>query len=342
MEKNQNPLISGNYHRDLDRLHSSTEVGVMLEKYKKLAAERLDARYIAFIDETYQEPSATAGGFYAFSACVVDARHVSPVRAAFMKRLYKDLSASKESGTNPDYPAVRYHFTEANGSKKPARPWYTSENNAKAYRTIGALRDNMRHYIFVSYIAPESNKTKRSQVVEQSRAQVLASMLMYLNRHEDHPVDVAVLESRFRSKGPTQDALDDKVIEDLKRADLLPSSFGHIHTTATIEPLLIISDGTGWAYRRLQLKGEANHLKDANIQQAVIDAHSLTPLSYEMSQHALSIANSPNTQISPAQEKRNSLDYYMMGYIQTNNLQTDPTMRNAHAVIGATQASYQS
>lgn len=339
MEKTQKPLISGKYHRDLGRLHFSAEVGVALEKYKKLAAERLDARYIAFIDETYQEPSTTAGGFYAFSVCVVDAQHVSPVRAAFMKRLYKDLSASKESGTNPDYPAVRYHFTEANGSKKPARPWYTSENNAKVYRTIGALQDNMRHYVFVSYLAPESNKTKRSQVVEQSRAQVLASTLMYLNRHEDHPVDVAVLESRSRSKSPTQDALDDKVIEDLKRADLLPSSFGHIHTTATIEPLLIISDGTGWAYRRLQLKGEASHLKNAHIQQTVIDAHSLTSLSYELPRHAVPIATRPNWQISPAQKNHDSLDYYMLGYIQTNNLQTDPTMRNAHAVIGATQVN---
>lgn len=340
MEKIQNPLISGNYHRDLGRLYFSAEVGVMLEKYKKLAAERLDARYIAFIDETYLEPSTTAGGFYAFSACVVDALHVSPVRATFMKRLYKDLSASKETGTNPDYPAIRYHFTEANGSKNPARPWYTSENNTKAYRTIGALQDNMRHYVFVSYIAPEGNKTKRSQVVEQNRAQVLASMLMYLNQHEDYPVDVAVIESRFRSKGPTQDALDDKVIEDLKRADLLPSSFGHIHTTATIEPLLIISDGTGWAYRRLQLNGEANHLKGARIQQTVIDAHSLMPLSYELPRHAVPIAVCPNWQISPAQKKCNSLDYYMMGYVQANNLQADPAIRNAHAVIGATQASY--
>mgnify|MGYP000001783747 FL=1 len=45
--------------------------------------------------------------------------------------------------------------------------------------------------------------------------------------------------------------------------------------------VVYLSDGTGWAYRGLQLKGEASRLKDAHIQQTVIDAHKLT-LPYAM------------------------------------------------------------
>lgn len=328
-------IISGNYHRTLKESALSTENRTKLSKYEKWAKKQGKSRYIAFIDETYLDPSVKAGGFYAFTVCVVDALRVSPTRATFMKRLYKDLSASKEGGTNPDYPAVRYHFTEANGSKNPARPWYTRENNAKVYSAIGELQGGIQHYIFVAYIDPESNQAKRHQIVEQTRAQVLSSTLLYLSRHNTTPVDVAIFESR----SAREDASDNAVIENLKEAGQLPKSFDHIHTTATIEPLLIISDGTGWAYRRLQLNGEANHLKGARIQQTVIDAHSLTPLSYELPRNAVPIAAHPNLQISPAQKKHNSLDYYMMGYIQANNLQIDPTIRNAYAVIGATQVS---
>lgn len=323
-------IAGGKYYREMNNPRLKDEDRAWLRKYEQWANNHNNARHVAFIDETYYAPTEKTGGFYAFSVCVVETRRTIPTRSSFMKGLYKDLRASRDSGRNPNYPAVWYHFTKSNAGHGEPFLWYIPESNPKVYNIIGGLRDGVHHYLMVAYIDPEGDEDTRRRLMEQTRAKVLASTLLYLNQHDTTPVDVAILESRSAS----EDLKDDEVIKNLKKAGQLPKSFSHIHTNATIEPLLIICDGTGWAYRRILLRGEAKRLQDAKIQQTVLDAYSLAPLSYDPSQHAASTGTCPNTAISPARRRRKSRDYYMLGYNQANNRQANPTVLNAHAVIG--------
>lgn len=333
MSTRKGHIASGKYYREMNNAKLEDEERAWLRKYEQWANNHNNARHVAFIDETYYAPTEKAGGFYAFSVCVVETRRTIPTRSSFMKGLYKDLRASRDSrdsGRNPNYPAVWYHFTKSNAGDGNPVPWCIPASNPKVYNIIGGLHEGVHHYLMVAYIDPEGDKEVRRQLMERTRAKVLTSTLLYLNQHDTTPVDVAILESRSAS----EDLNDDEVIKKLKEAKQLPKSFSHIHTNATIEPLLIICDGTGWAYRRLLLRGEAKRLQDAKIQQTVLDAYSLDPLSYDPSQYAASTGTCPNTEISPAQRRRKSRDYYMLGYNQANKWHANPTVLNAHRVIG--------
>lgn len=307
--RNRNRLSSA-YHRRLSNSRSSRYYREELEKYEQWMQDNSKASHIAYIDETYLEPKDSKHGFYAISAFVLEANRVAPTRENVMRDLYDMVELS--GVRNKEYPRVFYHFTEAHKGNIPNRPWLTDRNNAKLLEAIGNMPAG-EHYLFTDYYIPHSsNKAQLEQNMEEARGRALAPALLFLN--QKYPGIAVVFESRNikinakktdtkeeakdneskkeskeetknneskkESKEQDFDKYDKQGIERLKNTGLLPKNFSYTHISPTIDPNLIVPDGTGWGNRRMQISGEAERLTQADIKQITLDAYSLHPIQF--------------------------------------------------------------
>lgn len=273
--RNQNPLFSA-YHRRLNASRLPQYQRNELEKYEQWMRKNSKVPYVAFIDETYLDPQKAKHGFYAISAFILETRHVAPTREKLMRNLYKMVETSKAE--NNQYPRVYYHFTEAHAEKDPERPWLNDLNNGELLAAIGGFNDG-QHYLSTDYyVSYDKDKIQIERNLEESRGRALAPMLLFLNRK--YPGIVVVFESRNTKNDKTLDDSDKEGIERLKRTGILPASFDHIHVSPSIDPILIVPDGTGWANRRMQINGEVERLSQAGIKQTTFDAYSLCPIRF--------------------------------------------------------------
>ena len=258
------------------------------------------ASHIAYIDETYLEPEDSKHGFYAISAFVLEANRVAPTRENVMRDLYDMVELS--GVRNKEYPRVFYHFTAGVAEDSPervGRPWLTDRNNTKLLEAIGNMPAG-EHYLFTDYYIPHaSDKAQLEQNMEEARGRALAPALLFLN--QKYPGIAVVFESRNikinakktdtkeeakdneskkESKEQDFDKYDKQGIERLKNTGLLPENFSYTHISPTIDPNLIVPDGTGWGNRRMQINGEAERLTQSGIKQITLDAYSLYPIQF--------------------------------------------------------------
>lgn len=294
--RNRNRLSSA-YHRRLSNSRPSRYHREELEKYEQWMQDNSKASHIAYIDETYLEPKDSKHGFYAISAFVLEANRVAPTRENVMRDLYDMVELS--GVRNKEYPRVFYHFTEAHKGNIPNRPWLTDRNNAKLLATVGNMPAG-QHYLFTDYYIPHSsNKAELEQNMEEARGRALAPALLFLNqkypgiavvfesrnikintKKTDTKEEVKDNESKKESKEQDFDKYDKQGIERLKNTGLLPKNFSYTHISPTIDPNLIVPDGTGWGNRRMQINGEAERLTQADIKQITLDAYSLHPIQF--------------------------------------------------------------
>lgn len=310
--RNRNRLSSA-YHRRLSNSRPSRYYREELEKYEQWMQDNSKASHIAYIDETYLEPEGSKHGFYAISAFVLEANRVAPTRENVMRDLYDMVELS--GARNKEYPRVFYHFTAGVAEDSPervGRPWLTDRNNTKLLEAIGNMPAG-EHYLFTDYYIPHSsNKAQLEQNMEEARGRALAPALLFLN--QKYPGIAVVFESRNikinakktdtkeeakgneskkeskeevkgnkskkESKEQDFDKYDKQGIERLKNTGLLPKNFSYTHISPSIDPNLIVPDGTGWGNRRVQINGEAERLTQAGIKQITLDAYSLHPIQF--------------------------------------------------------------
>lgn len=310
--RNRNRLSSA-YHRRLSNSRPSRYHREELEKYEQWMQDNSKASHIAYIDETYLEPEDSKHGFYAISAFVLEANRVAPTRENVMRDLYDMVELS--GVRNKEYPRVFYHFTAGVAEDSPervGRPWLTDRNNTKLLEAIGNMPAG-EHYLFTDYYIPHSsNKAQLEQNMEEARGRALAPALLFLN--QKYPGIAVVFESRNikinakktdtkeeakdneskkeikeetkdneskkENKEQDFDKYDKQGIERLKNTGLLPKNFSYTHISPTIDPNLIVPDGTGWGNRRMQINGEAERLTQADIKQITLDAYSLHPIQF--------------------------------------------------------------
>lgn len=293
-------LLSSAYHRRLINSRPSRYYREELEKYEQWMRKNAKASHIAYIDETYLEPKNSKHGFYAISAFVLEANRVAPTRENIMRDLYDMVELL--GAQNEEHPRVFYHFTAGvaeDSSERVGRPWLTDRNNTKLLEAIGNMSAG-QHYLFTDYYIPNSsNKAQLEQNMEEARGRALAPALLFLN--QKYPGIAVVFESRNikinakktdtkeeakdtkskkESKEQDFDKYDKQGIERLKNTGLLPKNFSYTHISPSIDPNLIVPDGTGWGNRRMQINGEAERLTQADIKQITLDAYSLHPIQF--------------------------------------------------------------
>lgn len=295
---NRSPLSSA-YHRRLRNSRPSRYYREELEKYEQWMRKNAKASHIAYIDETYLEPKDSKHGFYTISAFVLEANRVASTREKVMRDLYGMVDHS--GAQIEEYPRVFYHFTEAHKGNIPDHPWLTDQNNTKLLATVGNMPSG-QHYIFTDYYIPyASDRAQLEQNMEEARGRALAPALLFLEQR--YPGIAVVFESRnikvnekkadtreatkdneSKNKEQDFDKYDKQGIERLKHTGLLPKNFNYTHISPSIDPNLIVPDGTGWGNRRMQINGEAERLTQAGIKQITLDAYSLYHIQFG-SQH---------------------------------------------------------
>lgn len=233
-----------------------------------------DAERIAFIDETFVEPSyddkgKLHPGYYAIAAVVVEADDIAKFREDY---------ASSFGGIN------YWHTTDAVNNRgleedpdpeNPSRkysPWHVHKNIRPMLNTLGRHSEDGKNLVTLNFNIPYTDDPDELQRFrDAARAEAITALTTHLT-HADPPTTTFVFE---KTK-----AGDDKDIETLNRlenAGIIPP-ITKIFAHPSEEPLLWGADLLAWASRRLLNETTLSWLDDAKIKARFLDSHVQTEL----------------------------------------------------------------
>ncbi len=233
-----------------------------------------DAERIAFIDETFVEPSYDDNGklhpgYYAIAAVVVEADDIAKFREDY---------ASSFGGIN------YWHTTDAVNNRgleedpdpeNPSRkysPWHVHKNIRPMLDTLGRNTKDGQNIVTLNFNIPYTDDPDELQRFrDAARAEAITALTTHLT-HADPPTTTFVFE-----KTKAGDDKDIETLNRLEKAGIIPR-INKIFAHPSEEPLLWGADLLAWASRRLLNETTLSWLDDAKIKARFLDSHVQTEL----------------------------------------------------------------
>lgn len=233
-----------------------------------------DAERIAFIDETFVEPSYDDNGklhpgYYAIAAVVVEADDIAKFREDY---------ASSFGGIN------YWHTTDAVNNRgleedpdpeNPSRkysPWHVHKNIRPMLDTLGRNTKDGQNIVTLNFNIPYTDDSdERQRLRDAARAEAITALTTHLT-HADPPTTTFVFE-----KTKAGDDKDIETLNRLEKAGIIPR-INKIFAHPSEEPLLWGADLLAWASRRLLNETTLSWLDDAKIKARFLDSHVQTEL----------------------------------------------------------------
>lgn len=233
-----------------------------------------DAERIAFIDETFVEPSyddkgKLHPGYYAIAAVVVEADDIAKFREDY---------ASSFGGIN------YWHTTDAVNNRgleedpdpeNPSRkysPWHVHKNIRPMLNTLGRHSEDGKNLVTLNFNIPYTDDPDELQRFrDAARAEAITALTTHLT-HADPPATTFVFE-----KTKAGDDKDIETLNRLEKAGIIPR-INKIFAHPSEEPLLWGADLLAWASRRLLNETTLSWLDDAKIKARFLDSHVQTEL----------------------------------------------------------------
>lgn len=233
-----------------------------------------DAERIAFIDETFVEPSYDDNGklhpgYYAIAAVVVEADDIAKFREDY---------ASSFGGIN------YWHTTDAVNNRgleedpdpeNPSRkysPWHVHKNIRPMLDTLGRNTKDGQNIVTLNFNIPYTDDPdERQRLRDAARAEAITALTTHLT-HADPPTTTFVFE-----KTKAGDDKDIETLNRLEKAGIIPR-INKIFAHPSEEPLLWGADLLAWASRRLLNETTLSWLDDAKIKARFLDSHVQTEL----------------------------------------------------------------
>lgn len=311
--------------RSTEKLFSSHIDGSRHIKYPSFLRFVADTDRIAFIDETYHKPTTdTQGkkrkihqGYFALSACVVEAKDIPDLREAL-----------KDTIGGYSY----WHTTEAfqdYGLEHREKHWLIKDNILPMLYSVSdyAIPNNnvITLHTHIPYPSDEKN-------MEGPRAETLTALMKKLTRR-DLPVSTFVFESRDSGEG---DKIDRATLKRLKNHNIIPQDVKVNFTSPTEEPLLWAADLQAWSTSRLIRENDTFWLKDAQLLHTIYDTHTLAKLELNKIAKIYEPRTIEPTQAALKNVSSDSLLYMQAGGLirQENNSLYTPAARAKRLLSG--------
>ena len=242
--------------------------------YFQQLQEHSDAERIAFVDETFVEPSYDDNGklhpgYYAIAAVVVEADDIAKFREDY---------ASSFGGIN------YWHTTDAVNNRgleedpdpeNPSRkysPWHVHKNIRPMLDTLGRNTKDGQNIVTLNFNIPYTDDPDELQRFrDATRAEAITALTTHLT-HADPPTTTFVFE-----KTKAGDDKDIETLNRLEKAGIIPR-INKIFAHPSEEPLLWGADLLAWASRRLLNETTLSWLDDAKIKARFLDSHVQTEL----------------------------------------------------------------
>lgn len=243
-------------------------------EYNQELQKHADAERIAFIDETFVEPSYDDNGklhpgYYAIAAVVVEADDIAKFREDY---------ASSFGGIN------YWHTTDAVNNRgleedpdpeNPSRkysPWHVHKNIRPMLDTLGRNTKDGQNIVTLNFNIPYTDDPDELQRFrDAARAEAITALTTHLT-HADPPTTTFVFE-----KTKAGDDKDIETLNRLEKAGIIPR-INKIFAHPSEEPLLWGADLLAWASRRLLNETTLSWLDDAKIKARFLDSHVQTEL----------------------------------------------------------------
>lgn len=243
-------------------------------EYNQELQKHADAERIAFIDETFVEPSYDDNGklhpgYYAIAAVVVEADDIAKFREDY---------ASSFGGIN------YWHTTDAVNNRgleedpdpeNPSRkysPWHVHKNIRPMLDTLGRNTKDGQNIVTLNFNIPYTDDPdERQRLRDAARAEAITALTTHLT-HADPPTTTFVFE-----KTKAGDDKDIETLNRLEKAGIIPR-ITKIFAHPSEEPLLWGADLLAWASRRLLNETTLSWLDDAKIKARFLDSHVQTEL----------------------------------------------------------------
>lgn len=242
--------------------------------YFQQLQEHSDAERIAFIDETFVEPSYDDNGvlhpgYYSIAAVVVEADDIAKFR--------EDLPATL-GGINYWHTTDAYRNKANQRKKEDAEhtlgnsPWHLRSNIRPMLNTLGRHTQNGENNVTLNFNIPYTDDPdERLRLRDAARAEAITALTTHLT-HADPPTTTFVFE---KVKGGDQK--DKDTLNRLQNAGVIPS-ITSIFAEPTDEPLLWAADLLAWASRHLVNATTLTWLDDSKIKARFLDSHVQTEL----------------------------------------------------------------
>lgn len=243
-------------------------------EYNQELQKHADAERVAFIDETFVEPSYDDNGklhpgYYAIAAVVVEADDITKFREDY---------ASSFGGIN------YWHTTDAVNNRgleedpdpeNPSRkysPWHVHKNIRPMLNTLGRHSEDGKNLVTLNFNIPYTDDPDELQRFrDAARAEAITALTTHLT-HADPPTTTFVFE-----KTKAGDDKDIETLNRLEKAGIIPR-INKIFAHPSEEPLLWGADLLAWASRRLLNETTLSWLDDAKIKARFLDSHVQTEL----------------------------------------------------------------
>lgn len=261
--------------------------------YNQELQKHSDAERIAFIDETFVEPSYDDDGklhpgYYSIAAVVVEADDIAKFREDF---------ASSFGGIN------YWHTTDAYSNQglrknpnpdKPSRkrsPWHIRKNIRSMLDTLGRNTKDGQNIVTLNFHVPyDADPNVRLKLREAARAEAITAIATHLTQ-ANPPTTTFVFEKvknenqegkdknqKIENQDPKEDNQKDiDTLNRLEKAGIIPP-ITKIFAHPSEEPLLWGADLLAWASRHLVNETSLTWLDDAKIKARFLDSHVQTEL----------------------------------------------------------------
>ena len=261
--------------------------------YNQELQRHSDAERIAFIDETFVDPSydektgILRPGYYSIAAVVVEADDIAKFREDLPATLgginywhttdaFNDRGLEKDPNPNadPENPSRKYS------------PWHLRRNIRPMLNTLGRNTKDGQNIVTLNFNIPYTkDPAERQRLRDAARAEAITAITTHLT-HADPPTTTFVFE---KVRDEKQDGKDDNQIgkEDnqkdidtlnrLEKAGIIPP-ITKIFAHPTDEPLLWAADLLAWASRHLVNETNLSWLDNAKIKARFLDSHVRTEL----------------------------------------------------------------
>lgn len=253
-----------------------------------------DAERIAFIDETFVEPTYDKDtgvlhpGYYSIAAVVVEADDIAKFR--------EDLPATL-GGINYWHTTDAYRNKANQRKKEDAEhtlgnsPWHLRSNIRPMLNTLGRHTQNGENNVTLNFNIPyDPDPEVQLKLREAARAEAITAIATQLT-HADPPTTTFVFEKvkdenqeekdknqKSKNQDPKEDNQKDiDTLNRLEKAGIIPP-INKIFALPTDEPLLWAADLLAWASRHLLNKSNTSWLDDAKIKARFLDSHVQTEL----------------------------------------------------------------
>ena len=261
--------------------------------YNQELQRHSDAERIAFIDETFVDPSydektgILRPGYYSIAAVVVEADDIAKFREDLPATLgginywhttdaFNDRGLEKDPNPNadPENPSRKYS------------PWHLRRNIRPMLNTLGRNTKDGQNIVTLNFNIPYTkDPAERQRLRDAARAEAITAITTHLT-HADPPTTTFVFE---KVRDEKQDGKDDNQIgkEDnqkdidtlnrLEKAGIIPP-ITKIFAHPTDEPLLWAANLLAWASRHLVNETNLSWLDNAKIKARFLDSHVRTEL----------------------------------------------------------------